>query len=234
MEKIEKVFYINLERRSDRKTHFLQSCLLDAQIPTNKIERFEALDGKTYNPTEEEQKMFLNCDFLNKPFYNNIVCNQLGHYYILKKIIENNYNYAIICQDDVYFRKDFQMYIADVINNLPSDAEIVNIGLHSYALYQHFVPWDLSGSSNDDYIKIGKVKMNDYICKFKNGVNPCSLAYIVTLQGAINLVEYFDKNGFKRATDWNFNDYLSSKDIFYGSLPVLCTGNAELTSDIFT
>ena len=43
MEKIEKVFYINLERRSDRKTHFLQSCLLDAQIPTNKIERFEAL-----------------------------------------------------------------------------------------------------------------------------------------------------------------------------------------------
>lgn len=233
MDKIDKVFYINLKRRSDRNEHFVRSCLADAQIPIDKIERFEALDGKTYIPIEKETQMFSKCDYLDKSYYNNILCNQLGHYYILKEIIKNKYRYAIVCQDDVYFRKDFQSYITGLIDNLPDDAEIVNIGLHSYCVYQNFVPWDLSSLPNDDCMKISETKINNYICKLKKNINPCSLAYIVTLQGAINLVEYFDNNGFLRATDWNFNDYLCSKNINYCSLPVLCSGNPNLSSDIF-
>jgi len=233
MDKIDKVFYINLERRNDRNEHFIQNCLKDAQIPIEKIERFNALDGKTYTPLKEETNMFSNCDYLHQPFYNNILCNQLGHYYILKNIIKNKYNYAMVCQDDVYFRKNFNLYIKGLMDNFPKDAEMVNIGLHTYSVYQHFVPWDLSSSQNDDCMKICDTKINDYVCKLKNDINPCSLAYIVTLQGAINLVKYFDNNGFKRATDWNFNDYLSSKNIFYFSLPVLCTGNPNLGTDIF-
>jgi GR25 family glycosyltransferase involved in LPS biosynthesis len=234
MDKIDKVFYINLKRRKDRDEHFIRSCLSDAQILINIIERFEALDGKTYLPTKEEEQMFSYCDFLDKPYYNNILCNQLGHYYILKQIIKNKYNYAMVCQDDVYFKKDFQTYITGLMNNLPNDAEIVNIGLHSYAVFQYFVPWNLDDTSNDDYAKIGETRINEYVCKLKKSVNPCSLAYIVSLQGAINLVEYFDNNGFKRATDCNFNDYLISKNIFYCSVPILCTGNANLKSDIFS
>jgi GR25 family glycosyltransferase involved in LPS biosynthesis len=233
MDKIDKVFYINLTRRSDRNENFIRSCLVDAQIPIDKIERFDALDGKTYVPTEKETQMFSKCDYLHETFYNNIVCNQLGHYYILKEIIKNKYNYAIVCQDDVYFRKDFQSYIKGLIDNLPDDAEMVNIGLHAFALYQNFIPWDLSRSADGDCVEICETKINEYICKLKKEINPCSLAYIVTLQGAINLVEYFDNNGFHRATDWNFNDYLSYKDIFYCSLPVLCSGNPMLSSDIF-
>lgn len=234
MDKIDKVFYINLERRQDRKDHFIQSCLKDAQIPLDKITRINALDGKTYVPTEEETKMFLKCDFLNMHFYNNILCNQLGHYYTLKEIIKNNYKYALVCQDDVYFRSDFQNYFAQIMENFPEDAEMLTIGLHSYANYEHFVQWDLTGSPTEDFLKIGGTKINDYVCRYNNGVNPCSLAYIVTLKGAINLVEHFDKTGFRRATDHNFNTYLIEKNIFYGCLPVLCTGNANLKSDIFT
>ena len=65
-------------------------------------------------------------------------------------------------------------------------------------------------------------------------VNPCSLAYIVTLKGAINLLFFFEKNGFHRATDWNYNDYLNNNNIFYGSSSVLCTGDPTLGSDIFS
>ena len=233
MDKIDKVFYINLERREDRKEHFLKSCIDDAQIPIDKIKRFNAFDGKNYIPSEEEKKMFINCDYSNQTYYNNILCNQLSHYYILKEIIKNKYNYAIVCQDDVYFRKDFPLYIKEVMDNFPDNAEMVNVGFHSFALFEHFQPWNLSNSKDTDYISLGKSKINNSICELNNGVNPCSLAYIVSLQGAINLVEYFDTNGFRRATDWNFNDYLNSKNIFYGSLPVLCTGNHLLKSDIF-
>ena len=47
------------------------------------------------------------------------------------------------------------------------------------------------------------------------------------------MVKYFETNGFSRATDGNFNDYLETNGIFYGSTPVLVTGNSDLKSDIF-
>jgi GR25 family glycosyltransferase involved in LPS biosynthesis len=234
MNKISKIFYINLSRRTDRNEHFLNSCK-KVGISNKQIERYEALDGQIYKPTSEEKLMFTNCDYKNKWFYYNILCNQLGHYNLLKEIVLRGYKYTIICQDDVYFRNDFIEQLKEIMNNIPPDAEIINIGFHAYANGKKFIPWDLSKSPDEDYNLLAKNKTNEYICKLKNesAKYVCSLAYIVTLQGAINLVKYFDTNGFARATDGNFNDYCIGKDIFYGSIPVLCTGNADLGSDIF-
>ena len=117
------------------------------------------------------------------------------------------------------------------MNSIPPDAEIINIGFHKFAAFDHFIPWDFSNT--DDLEQLG-VKFNDNICVLNKTINPCSLSYIVTLKGAINLVSFFKRYGFFRATDWNYNDYLNSKNIFYGSRIVLCTGNPKLGSDIFT
>ena len=234
MDKISKIFYINLSRRTDRNEHFLNSCK-NVGVPDDKIERYNALDGKTYKPTPKENLMFAKCDYKNKWFYNNIVCNQLGHYNLLQEVVKRGYTYTLICQDDVYFRNDFIEHIDILVDLIPSDAEIVNIGLHSYANGKNFIPWDLSKFPEEDFNIIGKQKTNNYLCKLKNEYSRCvcSLAYIITLQGAINLIEYFNIKGFARATDGNYNDYCIEKNIFYCSLPVLCTCNAELGSDIF-
>ena len=234
MVKISNIFFINLSRRKDRNEHFLNSCKT-VGIPEEKIEKYNALDGKTYIPTYKEELMFTNCDYKNRWFYNNIVCNQLGHYNLLKKIIKRGYEYTIICQDDVYFRNDFIEQINKLMDNIPLDSEIINIGLHSYANGKFFEPWDLSKSFKEDYDIIGKKKINNCLCKLKKTSSKyvCSLAYIVTLQGAINLIEYFNTIGFIRATDGNYNDYCIEKNIFYCSLPILCTGNPDLGSDIF-
>ena len=93
-----------------------------------------------------------------------------------------------------------------------------------------FIPWDLS--ENNDHEKLG-IKVNDHVCKLDPKVNPCSLAYIVTLKGAINITNFFKQYGFLRATDWNYNDYLNYKNIFYGTNTVSCTGNPDLGSDVF-
>ena len=234
MDKISKVFYINLSRRKDRNDHFL-NCCKNVGIIDEKIERYNALDGKTYKPTFKEELMFKNCDYKNRWFYNNILCNQLGHYNLLQEVIKRGYAYSIICQDDVYFRNDFIEQINKLMDNIPPDAEIINIGLHLYANGNKFIPWDLTKSPEEDYVIIGKQKTNNYLCKIKKESSKyvCSLAYIITLQGAINLTEYFDTKGFTRATDGNYNDYCNEKNIFYCSLPILCTGNGELGSDIF-
>ena len=87
--------------------------------------------------------------------------------------------------------------------------------------------------NNNEEKELSKKNINEYICILNDTINPCSLGYIVTLQGAINLIEFFNKNGFFRATDWNYNDYLKFKNIYYGSRLVLATGNPNFQSDVF-
>jgi len=69
---------------------------------------------------------------------------------------------------------------------------------------------------------------------FREGVNPCSLAYVVSREGAAAFLRHVvRRGGFPRATDGNFNDYLEAKGIFYGSRRVLATVNASFGSNIF-
>lgn len=236
MQQIDKIYYINLDRRPDRYEHFLKE-VYNNNIPFDKIKRFEALDGKTYKFSQKEKNMFKNSDFRTQNYSLKIMGNQLSHYKILEDMIKNKYQNIIIFQDDVIFRKNFVEYMNKF--QIPSDAEIINIGYHKFAAYNNFIPYNidkplLNVELNDDEKHISKKKINDYVCLLNDTINPCSLAYIITLKGAKNVKEHFDKIGFLRATDMNYNDYLKSKNIFYGSKYILCTGNPSLGSDIFT
>ena len=146
-------------------------------------------------------------------------------------MIENNYKNVIIFQDDIVLRKDFMKELNKVIKDIPKNAEIISIAFHKFAAYNQFVPWNLNEKEDNTMVK---TSINNTICLLNDTVNPCSLGYIVTLQGAKNLINHFNQNGFLRATDWNYNDYLRNKNIFYGSKLVLCTGNPNFSSDIFT
>jgi len=234
MEKIDKLYFINLNRREDRKNHFLNQCLRE-QIPLDKICRIEAIDGLEYKYHSNELNMFSKANFLENPdiIIKKLIGNQLSHYYLLKEIIKQKKEYSIIFQDDAVLIPNFMEHINNVASNLPNDAEIINIGLHKECDLDIFESWNFA-TFGDDFDKIGSQKINEYICKMKQEINPCSLAYIVTLQGAKNIVNHFEKYGFRQATDHNFNCYLIIKDIFYSSNTILVTGNPNLGSDVFS
>ena len=234
MEKLDMIYFINLNRREDRKNHFLNECIKE-NIPMNKVCRIEAIDGLTYNFHIKELNMFSNANFLHSPdiIIKKLMGNQLSHYYLLKEIIKENQKLAIIFQDDAVLIPNFMEHINNVLSNLPSETEIINIGLHKKCDFDIFEPWEFAINGND-FDKIGSQKINEYICKMKSEINPCSLAYIVTLEGAKNIVNHFEKYGFRQATDYNFNYYLIIKDIFYSSNTILVTGNPNLGSDIFS
>jgi GR25 family glycosyltransferase involved in LPS biosynthesis len=230
MNKISKIYYINLDRRPDRHEHFLKQCD-EHNIEYNKIERYKALDGGTYLFSTEEKKLFSNVDYRTQNFAKNIMGNQLSHFYILKEMVSKKYEYIIIFQDDIILRKNFTEQLKIVMNNIPNETEIINIAFHKYAAYNHFIPWDLNNNIIDK--EMIKKDINEGLCLLTDTINPCSLGYIVTLKGAKNLINHYNNNGFLRATDWNLNDYLRNKNIFYGSKVVLGTGNSNLGSDIF-
>jgi GR25 family glycosyltransferase involved in LPS biosynthesis len=225
---VSKFYYINLDKRPNRKDHFLNECKRE-NVPYEKVERFSAVDGEIYNFSESELKMFENGDFNKYWFCKRILGNQLSHYYIMKDIVKNNYEFSIIFQDDSILIPNFMNHLNELLENLPKDSEMVNIGFHKFASGAKFVRWDF----NEDFKTLSKKRLNKSVCILNDGVNPCSLAYVLTLQGAKNMVNHFEKNGFLRATDGNFNDYCQKKNIFYGSIPVLVTGNENLPSDIF-
>jgi GR25 family glycosyltransferase involved in LPS biosynthesis len=197
----------------------------------NNVIRFKGIDGLSYTFTEDEENMFKNSDFIMSDAKPKIMGNQLSHYYILKDMIKNNYNYIIIFQDDVILREDFNIQINQLLKNIPNDAEIINFGFHKTAHLKDFEALNLNDPI-ESQVK-SKKNINDVVCILADNVNPCSLAYLVTLEGAKNLVNYFNTVGFLRATDWNYTDYLISKNINYATRTILCTGNASFESDIF-
>lgn len=235
MENIDRIYFINLDRRPDREKHFLQQCEKE-NIPMNKLIRMTAIDGLTYNFNENERNLFVNADFIkgNCDNKNLLMGNQLSHYYILKDIINNNYKNTLIFQDDAILIPNFVKHIDNIVNNMPFNAEIINFGFHRYAYKDIFIPFEFTlDEFKDDTENIGTIIINNYVTKIFPNCNPCSLAYLVTLDGAKKLIEYFNNTGFLEATDLNYNRYLHNKNIFYGSRRVLATGNPELKSDIF-
>jgi GR25 family glycosyltransferase involved in LPS biosynthesis len=246
MNKIDRIYYINLDKRQDRNTHFLNQCR-QHELPFSKIQRFQAIDGLTFQFTEDMHNMFVNCDYFRTlKFYREknmdekhykiaegltkkIMGNQLSHYTILNDIVNNNYEYAIIFQDDAKLNNNFVEYIDNLIENLPEDTEIMNIGANKLADGSHVIPWDFEKDSEETIII---EPINDYVGRLHKEMNPCSLAYIVTRKGARNLVEYFNTVGFLKATDFNFNHYLMSKNIFYSCRKIMATTEFQ-GSDVF-
>ena len=72
--------------------------------------------------------------------------------------------------------------------------------------------------------------VNDHICTC-DGINPCSLAYIVNGANVSNLFSTFPT--ISCAIDRFFNAYCVNNRIFYGSRIVLATGNANFKSTVF-
>jgi len=229
MDAIDKLYYINLLRKPERKEHFLQQCLIHA-IPEDKIVRFDAIDGLTHEFSRDEQKLLYylrHARRYNPETWKKIHGNQLSHFKIMQEMIQKDYSTILVAQDDVVFCPNFLDKLNKLMKNLPDNAEMVNIGLYKEAAFEHFVAWDFVETHHCE-------PFTEYVGRLKPEFNPCSLAYIITKQGAINIVNFLTRHGFRFETDHVFNRYLYRKNIMYFPNEVLATGNVDLASDIFS
>ena len=123
-----------MDRRPDRNKHMLNE-FEKHNIDMTKVSRFQGIDGLVYTFSDEERNMFKDANFLNTEPEPKIMGNQLSHFNILKKMIDQNYQNIIIFQDDSVLINDFVKEINNVVENLPQDAEIVNFGFHKEAVF---------------------------------------------------------------------------------------------------
>jgi GR25 family glycosyltransferase involved in LPS biosynthesis len=226
------VCYLNLTRRPDRNTHFQKEC---TKAGLKNVLRFDALDGRTYIPSDTElDRYFSKCYCMGKPYQNNVICNFLGHMRMWRHIVNNDLEYALICQDDVVFIDGVKNDIENILNCMPERAGIINIGFHEAACYALFKPFDLAGQNADAVFKRFYLeRVNDFVGVLQSSINPNSLCYILTNEGARGLLEHTEKHGAEFNTDHHMNDYFNGRGTQYGSLRILATGDPSFGSDIF-
>jgi GR25 family glycosyltransferase involved in LPS biosynthesis len=225
-----KLYYINLDRRPDRR-EFMEGQFEKEEVhEAFEIIRFPAIDGKFTTLPESALAMFQHADFKNKYNFGPLVANQLSHYTLWMRIKANTdeFGYALIFQDDAALKTNFVEEVRDLIDHMPEDTAVVWLGMHGFADRAFSIPMMIE--ENYDPNSFSKpIENNSHV-----GIatqNACSLAYIITKKGVSEIMEYFNKYGFYRATDRVMNDALTQAHKNYIARRILCTGDASFISD---
>lgn len=103
---------INLNRRPDRMMIFNA---LTAKYNITDIERYSAVDGRTLERTPEIEDMFKDNEF---NWRRSIVATTLSHYNLWKELINSDFDYYLIFEDDILLFPDFNYMYRDLIKQL--------------------------------------------------------------------------------------------------------------------
>lgn len=222
---MDRLFYINLDERKDRDEH-IQEELKKAGIPATITTRVSAVDG-TKLPDDIVAKYISNADFKGQPFARRALGCFLTHMFLWQLIDDRKLNCAVVLEDDVSLIPDFKNKLADLLQNLPSNTEIVSIGLPQFEKVL-----DINNQTDDILDKLFIKRINEYVGVLHPDLNPGALGYIITKKGASSILESFDKSGITCAVDVYISAYLETKNNRYASLKTLLTTTEKLGSDI--
>ena len=111
--KIDKIFVINLKRRSDRLIKFFSNCPIDQ----DKIEVFNGFDAKNLNNESKEDLMLYNSNQLKNLGGLYRIGEKgcfISHFKIWNYIIENNIDNTLIFEDDAFFSDNFLTILKNI------------------------------------------------------------------------------------------------------------------------
>tara|TARA_R110001599_G_scaffold133843_1_gene311477 strand:- start:344 stop:2539 length:2196 start_codon:yes stop_codon:yes gene_type:complete len=188
LNKISKVFFINLDRRKDRLEHINKSLPFSA-------ERFSAIDAKNLKLNQEIKKLFKNNLYaLTKA---EIACC-LSHYELWKKLtLDENSDSYLILEDDVVFTEKFEDYWNCVFcKNIPDNYNLIYLG--------GCQPWNKEKYPEvlNCYNKyFNNIKKNDYFSKGDNYWHMTTSSYVISKNAAELFCSSIEKDGMSSAVD---------------------------------
>ena len=211
-------YVINLERRKDRLVDFFKRNK-EEMIP---IKVFKGIDGKTLKSSHKIQKAFKTGDY---NYRSGIIGCAMSHISIWKEFLLNpTQTHVLVLEDDAKLVKDFNHKLISLLNTYNGKYEIMF--LH-YNPYPHSVKKEL-------YYQYQEVKAEEWSVERSMRENMGSgCGYILSREGARNLLRFIEKNGCQNAIDWVMfkspldNSY--TQRVFYAT-PLLVQANCYQTS----
>lgn len=192
MNRIDKIYVINLERRKDRLDNFKKELSKKSDINFDDITVFKAIDGKQLAPTKQLKTLTNGNDY---GYRSGVIGVALSHYDLWREIMGQHYiKRAVIFEDDVELAENFTDKWNNLAKNIPDDCHLLLLNPANYR--------------KADKSKF--VKVNNYFTKqFDSGYGAYS--YMITPNMARKYVEYIEKNGLYRSIDGMMMDIFRIK-----------------------
>ena len=216
MAEIPKILIINLEKSSDRR-EFMSQQLNKLNLPH---EFFKGSYGRDL-PKTELKKFNTYATFKNmgRDLHPNEKGCYLSHYYIWKKIVDENIDEAIIMEDDISISNEFKTVIENRKKWLPNHWGILNFAWDTYGDY------DFQSSQPI-------VNHIDYsLIAFRKSQSVMRLgAYMLNLEAAKVLVN--DSLPIRYVTDTFTGTHHIHQLPIHGVIPRIAIWNDDIPSDI--
>ncbi len=201
LDNISKAFYINLDRRQDRRDHINSSLPFPA-------ERFSAIDAHKVELNKEVKKLFPRTYSSRSKAE---ICCAISHYRLWQKLTMDKYssNYLIL-EDDVVFKPGFvNFWNQEFSSHIPKDYNLIYLG--------GCQPWNKPHYHKalirrNDYFY--NVKKNDYFTKGDNFWHMNASSYILNKNAASLLCQWVDQNGMDDALDNFMQNFFNGNKLF--------------------
>jgi len=215
-------FVVNLKRRPDRLSNFLNTCPIEEKI--NVIYGF---DGKNIDEENIDEVKLMSKFPTFSP--GEIGCF-LSHLRIWRMIVKDNIKHSLIFEDDAIFSDDFLSKFNLVLGDLKDDMDILYIGGRfepNFIMNSNYylnISDNVIQHKNDDF----DLNVNGYIfCRTTH-------SYIISYNLAKILIDIFDNESTANiALDhWIILNVFKNNIKIYDSLPLLCHSPFISDSDI--
>lgn len=133
---IDNIYVINMKESKDR----WESIQSQSHLLPIKPKRVEAVNGKELVKSTESW------------FTPGVIGCFLSHRKVLKRIVANNDTYAMICEDDVIFTKDFGKHLKRVIKDLESQPDWDLVYLGCYGAWRPDKKFKMIASASDFFL----------------------------------------------------------------------------------
>ncbi len=198
-------FVINLKRRPDRLRNFFTKNKKEIYPLTV----FEGVDGKNLLPDHKIQKAFSTGDY---NYRRGIVGCAMSHIKIWKEFITKlSTNYCVVLEDDAELCNDFHHKVLYLLNN-NKDFDI---------MFLHYNPYPQFNRPNLHTNDPPKAEFWTIAKSMRENMGS-GAGYILSRNGAINLLRHIEQRGVYNAIDWVM--FKSSNKIMY-TTPLLVRAN---------
>jgi GR25 family glycosyltransferase involved in LPS biosynthesis len=143
----------------------------------------EGVDGSKLTNSEINQNTTLLCSMFCPK---SVIGISMSHIKSWKEFIKSKQKLAVFFEDDVVFIDNFRKKLDDVIENTPSDFDILYLGCFGCDN-----PINFFTLVNNGIVNLNASKINKYVKKPE--IAFALHSYVLTRKGARKLINYFDK-----------------------------------------
>lgn len=159
------------------------------QLEKAGVKKYEFVTSIDYRIIDREFKTIVHPDCPAQK-YMSLCSNHIG---IVQSAIYNGYNNICICEDDIFFKDDYQSKLKDFMKNIPDNWDMLNLGY----------------LNEDNQLEI----VNEYVYK---QVGKYWGAHCVAYKNTIylDLINIYYKFSFNISPDWFGRELCSIKNIY--------------------